>query len=451
MSRHARNVRTAAAIYAFSLLLLLGVRFAPLMANRDDFVRYYFGGYVGFVQIRGGESATRLQDRIEGSVSSLPSTHDKLRFLAGRTPYVPLFVATTPLGMRAYEQTSSVHPGTWILSYHTLLWAMGIAASALFVQRTPAVASASWFLAAGVLVAWLNPHTSPFVPVPRGVTTLAAGLALACYLGGTASRPVLFLLALAPLFHPYQQLANVGMIFLFLLLVWTDGPIELLRRRSTWTMGAVAVTAACAGIVLVWLANGGRSPEFGSMLDRRSGFDLWSNWSGNREAFENSLKSVGIPLVALVWIEKGFPRSLRCAALFAGGLVLVAFLGQSGGFYPGEYVHRWAAMWTVVLFALLLRRDLFRVLSRSIDGRSLRIAGGIALSCLLFLYLSIDAWDPAGAWRRFAPPSTKEWGPVETECFRLLGSGADDARQIPDGAPGDGRGLLARETHRIHP
>lgn len=412
--------RFSITVYVIVLLALLFIRFAPFIANRDDFVRYYFGGYVGSVQIRGGEKSRALREELERASSNLPSTHDRLRFYAGKTPYVPFFIVTTPIGMAMFDLVSDISLATWILGFHTLLWAIGILGGALFIFRNPQMCSTLWFLAAGVVMAWLNVHTSPFLPVPRGVATLACGMALACYLRGGKTRPIILFLVAGSLFHSIQNLVNVGAMFLFLLLVWSDRPLEFLRSVRTWRIGFAAVAAALIGTALVWVANSMSFPQFSSMLDVRTQYDLWGNWDVNREAFETTVRSLGPLLLLLLFLEKGWRRTLACAALFLGGLLAVSFLGPSGTYYQGEYVQRLAAIWTLILFALLLRRDLFRALSDSIVRRKVWLASGIVLVCLLFLWRSFDAWNPTLTWQRYVAPSEKEWGPVETECLRIL-------------------------------
>lgn len=411
--------RFGIAIYVSLLLILLATRFAPFISNRDDFVRYYFGGYVGSVQIRGGEKSRTLREQIEKAASSLPSAHDKLRFDVGRTPYVPIFLATTPIGMALFEQLSGIHPATWILVFHTALWTLGILASTLFVLGNPRLCSASWFLAAGVAVAWLNVHTSPFVPVPRGVSTLAAGLALACYLTEPQVRYATVFLALGSLFHPFQHIMNVALIFLFIFAISSPRPMAFLRSASTWRIGASTVLAALVGVAIVWFANAMSWPSVTSMLDARAEYDVRGNWSVNQEVFEISCRNLGPVLLVIVLLERGWKRMLGCGALFVGSLLAAALLGPSGA-YPGEYVHRVAAMWSAILFALLLKRDLFRELMGSIAGKRPWAAIGIVLACLLFLWRSFDAWNPGTAWKQFVAPSAKEWGPVETECLRML-------------------------------
>lgn len=407
-------------IYVSLLLILLAIQFAPFASNRDDFIRYYFGGYVGSVQIRGAERSQVLQKKTEDAMSRLPSTHDKLRFGAGRTPYIPFFIATTPIGMAIFEQTSGIHPATWILGFHTLLWVIGILAGALFIFHNPRICSTAWFLAAGVAIAWLNVHTSPFLPIPRGASTLAAGLALACYLSESKTRYIIMFLVLGAFFHSYQHLMNIGAIFLFLVLIWSDRPLEFLRSGSTWKMGASAVLTALAGIAIVWYANSMSFLRFDSLLDATAEYDVWANWEVNREAFEMSVRNLGPLLLILLFLEKGWKTTLGCAVVFLGGFLVAALVGPSGAYYQGEYVLRLAAMWSVIVFALLLKRDLFRALKDSIVRNSRWVTTGIALLCLVFLWKSFDAWNPETAWKRFVVPSAIEWGPVETECLRIL-------------------------------
>src|SRR5688572_8178350 len=109
-----RAARTLACLLPAMLGLFL-VRNAPLLANRDDFLRLYFGGYVGCATLRGGEAARLLHPELAAAGASFGDEYRASRFKVAQTPYAPLTLALVCGAERVRAWRPEVGMATWAL------------------------------------------------------------------------------------------------------------------------------------------------------------------------------------------------------------------------------------------------------------------------------------------------------------------------------------------------
>jgi len=94
------------------ILVVFLVRNLPLLSNRDDFLRLYFGGYVGCVMLAGGPAASRVQDELAASSDAFADEYRASRFKVARTPYSPLTLALVCAAEQVRARLPPLHLAT---------------------------------------------------------------------------------------------------------------------------------------------------------------------------------------------------------------------------------------------------------------------------------------------------------------------------------------------------
>jgi hypothetical protein len=352
----------AVALLLPAILAVFVVRNLPLLANRDDFLRLYFGGYVGCATLRGGERAALVQAEVAAAGDALAGEYEASRFKVAQTPYAPLTLALVCAAEVARAGLSPGDLAAWALGVQTAAWlALLGAAAALARFRLPR--GAPFALAvAGLSLVWMHVHTSPLLPAPRAVAGLGTALALALVLSGRAERWAYACVAVAALSHPYNQAINLAVAVAFVLAVGGTAAAAGCRPAMAARVAVVASLAIVTGYAVVRLAN----PRPGVSVDELWGYRhaaLAVNWGANGPAVRRLVLAVGLPLAALVFRYAGAARAAAVGALFVVTVALPALVWPAG-LYPGEMSNRVGGAWVAALLALCLRGDLLPDVSR---------------------------------------------------------------------------------------
>jgi uncharacterized membrane protein YhaH (DUF805 family) len=416
-------VRTAlrgdriASILVGAILTLFLIRAAPLSSNRDDHIRYYFGGWVGTAVLRGGATAKAVGFELEQAAAAIRDPYLASRFAVAQVPYS----LTAMLGAGVAESLRpDGRPPTvvrWILVTQTLFWLCLLLTAALVARRLPE-APLGWTVVVVLVLAWLHAHTSPLFPVPRAAACLFTGLALALLLTGAGERTATACLALAAASHPLNQAVNLTAAGAFVLVVAGTAAAPGLRRASAIRAGALGI--ACVGLVGLLLSRANPQPglDLGVVLGARPLDDMAAAWEVNRIAVRRTAVLVGLPLLALAWRYVGTSRTVVLGLLVLSSLAAAGLL--SSGPYRGEFTQRVAGAWVAVLLALCLRRDLRPSPPGPLWSRRGLTAAALGLLCL-----------PAAIPEALGGPSVPFPRPganrpplseVEVQCVRILGT-----------------------------
>jgi hypothetical protein len=350
-----RAARTLACLLPAILGLFL-VRNAPALANRDDFLRLYFGGYVGCATLRGGEAARLLHPELAAAGASFGDEYRASRFKVAQTPYAPLTLALVCGAERVRAWRPEVGMATWALGVQTVSWLALLAAAAVLVwTRLPSQALAA-FVVAGLSLVWMHVHTNPLLPSPRAMACLGTSLALALVITGRSEGWAHACAIAAALSHPYNQAINLPIAIAFVVAAAGTPATAGWRPASAARVAATGIMAVGVGLAVVRWA----SPGPGASVDEMWGYrdaGLLANWAANRAAVYRLLFAVGVPLTALVLRYAGWARALVVAGSFGLTVAVPAFVWPAG-LYPGEMSNRVGGAWVAALFALCLRADL---------------------------------------------------------------------------------------------
>jgi hypothetical protein len=408
-------------VLAAVLLVLSAVfawRTAPLAANVDDHVRLYFGGYVGLKQLAGGPQAAALRTELQRSTLGFRDEYLASRFVTASTPYSPLTLAAVAVAetLRPLLPPTRVLP--WVLGEQAVLWAL-ILGLALRARALLPACPLPWFLALGLTLAWIHGHTSPFYPVPRAFACLLTGLALALAATGASFRWAAACALLAAASHPYNQAVNLAVALPAAAVLAGTPAAPALTRQTGLRLGAVAVAALGASLLMLYVANPRGDFGVGGILGERLVFDPAGSWRMSRTPLQRLIVAVALPLGALVLRYCGWRRATVLGAYCAATLVAAATL-QPAGHYPTEYLSRVGGAWVAVLFGLCLRGDLLPDLSALVPARGAAVVVCTALVTLPAAFPELTGVPnvvhrPLRGW-----PGGIRLSPVEEECIRLL-------------------------------
>jgi hypothetical protein len=421
----ARRCRTARALTV--VLILIAVVFArrvmPLAANVDDHFRLYFGGYVGLVQLAGGEAARSLGEELRSSTRRFADRYLAARFVTAQTPYSPLTTATVAAAEAARPFLPAVRGVPWVLGVQTLAW-LAVLALALWLRaRLPACGTA-WFLAVGLALTWMHVHTSPFLPAPRAVTCLFTGLSLALAATGTSERWAALCLFLAAAAHPYNQAVNLAVVLPATALVAGTAAAPALRGRTALRLAGLAVAGVAVAVLAVAAGGPGAGVDLGNMWGERRVLDPVASWRTAQPLALRLTALVGLPTVALVLRSGGRARAAGMAALFVASVVAASTL-QPVGDYPGEYLQRIGGAWVAFLFGLCLREDPLGRLPSMRAPRRLAVAAAVVLASLPAAFPELagvrgTTHQPLRGWPGGALLTMDGLGRVEAECMRIM-------------------------------
>jgi len=418
--------RVHAGVPAAVLVALAAVfawRTAPLAANVDDHVRLYFGGYVGVKQVAGGPEAAALRAELQRSTLGFRDEYLASRFVTASTPYSPLTLASVAVAetLRPLLPATRVLP--WMLGEQALLWAV-VLGLALRGRALLPSCSVPWFLAVGLALAWIHGHTSPLYPVPRAFACLFTGLALALAATGASFRWAAACAVLAAASHPYNQAVNLAVALPAAAVLAGTPAAPALTRKAALRLGAVAVAALGASLLVLYVANPRGDLGVGRILGERLVFDPAGSWRMSRTLLQRLAVAVGLPLGALVLRYCGWRRAAVLGAYCAATLVAAATL-QPAGHYPTEYLSRVGGAWVSLLFGLCLRGDLLPDLSALVPTRRAAVVVCTALVSLPAAFPELTGVPnlvhrPLRGW-----PGGVRLSPVEEECIRILRQFAD--------------------------
>jgi hypothetical protein len=237
----------------------------------------------------------------------------------------------------------------------TLSWLALLGAAAVVVRRGLRDVSLAVFIAVGLALAWLHVHTSPLLPAPRAVATLATGLALALVLRGRGEPWAHACAVVAAASHPYNHAVELCIAVGFVVAIAGTPATALLRPAMAARVVATGALATAASLLLVRAANPAGGVSLAELFGQGKGLPL-ANWAANHAAAGWVALGVGGPLVVLVHRQAGARRAAAVGALLLASVGLPAVLSPAG-FYPGEISHRVGGAWVAALFALALRED----------------------------------------------------------------------------------------------
>jgi hypothetical protein len=409
----------ALAVLLPALFVLFLVRNAPLLANRDDFLRLYFGGYVGCATLAGGAEAKLVKDELAVTGRAFGDEYRASRFIAAQTPYSPLTLGLVCAAERARSGWPGIDFATWALGVQTLSWLGLLAAAAALTWRALPERPLALFVAMGLTLVWMHVHTSPFVPAPRGVASLATALALVLVLTGRGERWAHLCAVVAAFAHPYNQALNLGVATVFVLAVAGTAATGGWRPRMAARVALTGAVALGSGFAIVRFAN----PRGVVSVSELFGYEdatLLLNWAANRLAVYRLVFGVGLALVAMVFRYAGARRAAVVAGLFLCTVGAPALLWPAG-LYPGEVSNRVGGAWVAVLFALVLRGDLVPDFSRMTPrGRTATVAAIVlaAGAGAVPEILGIRSAPHYAPWLRH--PRVETLPGVERECLALM-------------------------------
>lgn len=414
-----RNPAPSRALAALLVALsaVFAYRTAPLVANVDDHVRLYFGGYVGSVQLRGGARAAALRRELQAATERFEDEYLASRFVTAQTPYSPLTLASVAVADAIRPLLRPARALPWILAEQTLLWA-AMLALALRARAALPACPLPWFLAVGLALAWIHAHTSPLYPVPRAFACLFTGIALALAATGAPARWAAGCLVIAAAAHPYNQTMNLAIALPVAVLLAGTPAAPSLRRGTAVRLAVVAVAALAVSMLIVYAASP-RGLSVVRMWGEQQRLDVAGNWSVSRTLVQRLSVGVGLPLAALVYRYCGWPRAALVTALFLVTVIAAATL-QPAGHYPTEYLSRLGGAWAAVLLGLCLRQDLLPDLTGLARPRRLIIMACTALVALPAAFPELTRVPnaihrPLGGW-----PEGIRLSSVEAECIRIL-------------------------------
>lgn len=409
----------ALAVGSSAILVLFLFRNAPLLSNRDDFLRLYFGGYVGCVSVRGGAPADLVRREIAAAEKTFGNELRASRFKVAQTPYSPLTLALVCGAEGVRARLPDVDLATWALGIQTASWLALLAGAAMVARRQLPGGPRAWFLVVGLSLVWMHVHTTPFLPSPRAIAGLATGLALALVITGRGEPWAHACVVVGALSHPYNQAINLAIAAAFV------PAVAGTRATAGWRPGMALRVALTAGAALALaLAVVNRvNPRAAVAVDELWGYhelSVLTNWAANRPAVYRLLGTVGLPLAALVLRYAGAGRAALAGMAFALTVAAPAFLWPAG-LYPGEVTNRVGGAWVAALFALCLRGDLLPDLSRtSARGRVATVTGVLVVAGAGAVpeALGIRNAPHYVPWRRQARVETLPG--VERECLSII-------------------------------
>jgi hypothetical protein len=409
----------ALAVLLPALFVLFLVRNAPLLANRDDFLRLYFGGYVGCATLAGGAEAKLVKEELAATGRAFGDEFRASRFTAAQTPYSPLTLGLVCAAERARPGWPGIDLATWALGVQTLSWLGLLAAAAALTWRALAEGALASFVAIGLSLVWMHVHTSPLVPAPRGMASLATALALVLVLTGRGEPWAHLCAVVAALAHPYNQALNLCVATASLVAVAGTAATAGWRPRMAARVALTAAVALACAFAIVRLANPRGVVSVGELFGYEDA-TLLLNWAANRPAVYRLVFTVGLALVALVFRYAGPRRAAVVAALFLGTVGAPALLWPAG-LYPGEVSNRVGGAWVAVVFALGLRGDLVPDFSGMTPRRRTAAAAAIlfvAGAGAVPEILGIRNAPHYAPWLR--PPRVETLPGVERECLALM-------------------------------
>jgi hypothetical protein len=404
-------------------LALFVLRNLPLLANRDDFLRLYCGGYVGCVTLRGGGEAARMPAALAAIEGAFADEYTRSRFVVAQIPYSPLTLALVCLAEGARSIAGAVDLARWTLAVQTALWLVLLAAAAALAGRvlgTPAVVA---FAVVGLGLAWIHVHTNPLLPVPRCVAALGTAMAMALLLTGRSEAWAHGWLAVAAFAHPYNQALNLAIAGSAALVLRGSPAGSGWRDRIALRLALGAAATVALAVAVVRAANPRGQVAIGEMWAHGANV-LAQNWAANRGAVARLVLLLGVALTAAVFRLAGARRAGIIAALFVTSVTLPALLWPAG-VYPGELPNRVGGAWAAVLFAIALRGDLLPGLDRLAPRRATVAAAAMAAAAAAGAVpelLGIRTAPHYAPWLR--PPRVEASPGVERECLALIERGS---------------------------
>ena len=412
----------AAQVLAVLLPAILGlfvVRNAPVLANRDDFIRLYFGGYVGCTNLRGGQTASALHRELAAAGAAFGDEYRASRFKVAQTPYAPLTLVLVCGAERVRAWVHEVHLATWALGVQTGSWLALLAAAALLAWRRLPRGALAAFVAAGLSLVWMHVHTNPLQPSPRAMACLGTSLALALVITGRSEGWAHACAIAAALSHPYNQAINLVIVIAFVLAIAGTPATAGWRRTVAARVGVTGALAVGVGLVMVRWA----SPGPGASVDEMWGYrdaGLLAHWTANRAAVYRLVLAIGLPVTALALRYAGWARALAVAGLFALTVAAPAFVWPAG-LYPGEMSNRVGGAWVAALFALCLRGDVVPDFAAMSPRRQRTAAAAVLLTATAGAVpeaLGIRNAPHYAPWLR--PPRVETMPGVERACLAIM-------------------------------
>ncbi|TSC77077.1 MAG: hypothetical protein G01um101431_260 [Parcubacteria group bacterium Gr01-1014_31] len=399
------------AVWIIATVFLL--RVSPLLTDQDDYLRYYFGGWVGWQTLSGHRQD--LADELRRAYDRLDDDVQRSRLRAAATTYSPLVVLRVGIA-EPLRRFFGVPLVSWALVVPTIEWLVVLIVAARWATRQRLSLSPAWFIGSGIALGWLHLHTYPFLPAPRGFSVLAAGLALAALLAGGNRLTIRALLVLGAVAHPYQQLINLAVVGAAAM-VLLPASERRAQRRTLAGHGAVAVVALIACFALALLFNLESSLGVTRLRGVSSMQTPFSVWLGNQWAAYRLVVILGIPLVTVAyWYQRR--QAFHIGVLYAVSIIVPAFV-VSGNYYAGEYLSRIGGAWQAVLLVYLLRLG-----SRPPPYLSRLQQSALTLLVLMLMAAGLDnigcAINPTCEIRPLYEMGTFVIGPVEQEVIRLM-------------------------------
>jgi hypothetical protein len=407
------------AVSLSAALALLVVRTLPLLANRDDFIRLYFGGWVGAVTLSGSPEAPRLAEALAARARVFGDAYTASRFIAAQTPYSPWTIVLAGVADAVRVRILEAGLPAWALGVQTTSWLAVLGGAAILAWRVLPAGALACFAAAGLTLAWLHVHTNPLIPAPRGLATLALGVALALVITGRSEAWAHGSVLLAAIAHPYNQALNLCVVLPAALLLAGTPATAGGRPRTALRVAATAVCAVVLALAVVQAANPRGGVPIGAMLTHGASATP-ANWSENQPAVLRLCVSLLPVLAVLGWGYARTGRALAIVGLFVASVAAPALLWP-GGAYPGEISNRVGGAWTALLFALCLRGDLAHAFARLTPRWSQTAALVLAAS-------GVAGAVPEAVGIRDAPhyapwlriPRVESRPGVERECLSLI-------------------------------
>lgn len=339
--------------------LASALKLLPLFNSRDDFIRYYYGGYVGFVQVWGTAWQQQMvaQQRVKAAASLAP--YELSRFATALTPYSlwNVFIVGMAEAIRS-NLPMAMAIDDYVLWVYTLWWGVLLPTQMWIIRKSVPGLSAYWFLLLFVVFTAVLPHTPLMAPVPRAFSVMATTTGLCLLLCGRKLVAANACLALACLAHPYQQLVNGAVVIIFAVAAWPGALKQHARDRALWATMAVQLVILIICFGWMWAITPYGAGNLGGILgvahhSRDALAVLKANLQGlwaKRSFTSVCLSLITVGVAAAVHTQKR--AGLRIAATMT--VLSLAMLWLDGGYYTNEYLFRFLLAVNGISFVALL-------------------------------------------------------------------------------------------------